>query len=270
VSLSVAAAVVLLRGRPHGSTDTTLGRAATSSLQARHLDEPERRVGGPATAPAPAITSTSEPAVHAPGGAGITAEGRRDADARRRGSRPESPESTERGSLDAPRSEGAAPGGASAIVRTFPENEAKPASRAIASEAVRSAAPAPSSQAADVNGDERSEQRAARERQAREDAQRAADDRLQREMDELIRAKRALASDPRLALELARHGEREFHGSLLSEERQHVLLLSLIALGRTEEAARLAAPYLAKHPNSPFARRVRAALDARATRHDGP
>jgi hypothetical protein len=94
-------------------------------------------------------------------------------------------------------------------------------------------------------------------------AQRArdeADARLQREMAQLMRAKRALQHDPVQALALARQGEREFQDSLFTEERQHVLLLALIELGRLDEARRLAEPYLRRYPNSPFARRVQNAL----------
>lgn len=89
---------------------------------------------------------------------------------------------------------------------------------------------------------------------------------LRHDMDLLADAKRALATDPARALTLARQGEAEIPRSLFAEERRHVLLLALIALGRTSEAQRIAAPYLKQHPDSPFARRVQSALDGASAR----
>jgi hypothetical protein len=93
-------------------------------------------------------------------------------------------------------------------------------------------------------------------------AQEAADSRLALEMAMLVDAKRALGSDPARALALSLRAQREFGSSLFAEEREHVLLLALVALGRVDEARRAAAPYLRAHPDSPFARRVRRALAA--------
>lgn len=101
---------------------------------------------------------------------------------------------------------------------------------------------------------------AAREQAVREEARRVAEERLKREMAQLMQAKQALTSNPARALFLAQAGEQEFHDSLFSEERQHVLLLALIKLGRVDEAERRAQPFLRAHPDSPFARRVRNAL----------
>lgn len=160
------------------------------------------------------------------------------------------------------------------IHRSFPEGpvESRRSNAGLSAESAgtgasgtHAAAPTPSSPV--VREEPRpSEEELARAERAKQEARRSAEDTLQREMDELMRAKRALSSDPKLALELAERGQREFKQSLLSEEREHVLLLALIGVGRVSEAERRAAPYLAKHPDSPFARRVRAALEARKAR----
>lgn len=105
-------------------------------------------------------------------------------------------------------------------------------------------------------------EQAEQERLAREEARRVAEARLKREMAQLMQATQALNSNPTRALSLAQAGEQEFRSSLFSEERQHVLLLALIKLGRVDEAQRLSVPYLRAHPDSPFARRVRNALEA--------
>jgi hypothetical protein len=152
----------------------------------------------------------------------------------------------------------------SAIHRSFPEGpvESHRSNAVSPAESARAATPVVAKEEPRP-----SEEAVARAERAREEARQSEEDKFQREMDELMRAKRALSSDPKLALELAEHGQREFKQSLLSEEREHVLLLALIGVGRVAEAERRAAPYLAKHPDSPFAKRVRAALDARARSH---
>jgi len=103
-------------------------------------------------------------------------------------------------------------------------------------------------------------EQAEQDRLAREEARRVAEARLKREMAQLMQATQALTSNPARSLSLAQAGEQEFQNSLFSEERQHVLLLALIKLGRVAEAERRAEPYLRAHPDSPFARRVRNAL----------
>lgn len=105
-------------------------------------------------------------------------------------------------------------------------------------------------------------QQAEQERAAREEARRVAEERLKREMAQLMQAKQALTGNPARALSLAQAGEQEFRNSLFSEERQHVLLLALIKLGRVDEAERRAQPFLSAHPDSPFARSIRNALQA--------
>jgi len=88
-----------------------------------------------------------------------------------------------------------------------------------------------------------------------------------RETSMLASANRLLDSDPERAFELAERGEREFPGSMFTEERRHVLILALIKMDRVDEARRLAEPYLREYPNSPFAQRVRHAL-AKAQRRE--
>jgi hypothetical protein len=90
----------------------------------------------------------------------------------------------------------------------------------------------------------------------------ADDARLEREMGMLAVAQKVLKSDPERALRLARQGEQEFAGSMFTQERQQVLLLALIELGRISEAKRLAQPYLKRYPNGPYSDRVRSALAA--------
>jgi hypothetical protein len=93
------------------------------------------------------------------------------------------------------------------------------------------------------------------------------DARLEREMQMLSVAQHSLASDPQRALSLARQGEAEFKGSMFTEERQQVLLLALVQLGRLDEAKKLARPYLARYPHGPFSDRVRRALATGRVEH---
>ncbi len=86
------------------------------------------------------------------------------------------------------------------------------------------------------------------------------DNALEREMMMLAVAQRTLVADPARALELARRGEEEFTGSMFGQERQQVLLLALVKLGRMDEAKRLARPFLVRYGNGPFSDRVRRAL----------
>jgi hypothetical protein len=90
---------------------------------------------------------------------------------------------------------------------------------------------------------------------------------FERETRMLAAANRLLESDPERALGLAKRGEREFPGSMFTEERRHVLILALIRLSRLDEARQIAGPYLRDYPKSPFAQRVRHAL-AKAQREE--
>jgi len=93
------------------------------------------------------------------------------------------------------------------------------------------------------------------------------DARLEREMAMLAMSQRVLQVDPERALKLARQGEAEFGGSMFTQERQQLLLLSLVKLGRLDEARRLAKPYLARYPKGPFSDRVRRALATGRVEH---
>ncbi|MDH5675189.1 MAG: hypothetical protein OEZ06_23890 [Myxococcales bacterium] len=86
------------------------------------------------------------------------------------------------------------------------------------------------------------------------------DARLEREMRMLKVAQSVLKSNPLRALRLARQGEQEFPGSMFTQERQQVLLLALIELGKLDEAKRLARPYLKRYPKGPFSDQLRRAL----------
>ncbi len=93
------------------------------------------------------------------------------------------------------------------------------------------------------------------------------DARLEREMAMLAMSQRVLHVDAERALKLARQGEAEFAGSMFTQERQQLLLLSLVKLGRLDEAKRLARPYLARYPKGPFSDRVRRALATGRVEH---
>lgn len=86
------------------------------------------------------------------------------------------------------------------------------------------------------------------------------DARLEREMSMLAMAERVLRTNPERALKLVQQGEAEFQGSMFTQERQQLLLLSLVELGRLDDARRMAKPYLARFPHGPFSDRVRRAL----------
>ena len=83
------------------------------------------------------------------------------------------------------------------------------------------------------------------------------DERLRQEIALVASARALLAPDPRSALALLQEGERRFGRGILGEERQALRILALHGLGHSDEAADRAARFLAAHPRSPFADRVR-------------
>jgi hypothetical protein len=87
-------------------------------------------------------------------------------------------------------------------------------------------------------------------------------DPLEKEMRMLAMANRFLQSDPQRALELTELGEREFPKGkgVFAEERRYIRVLSLIKLGRADEARNLGMKYLSRYPKGPFSERVRRAL----------
>jgi hypothetical protein len=72
------------------------------------------------------------------------------------------------------------------------------------------------------------------------------------------RARRALAGDPRRALQLAQEHQRRFPAGALSVEREVIVLEALAKSGQTSEALRRARAFEARHPKSIHLPRVRA------------
>ena len=147
-------------------------------------------------------------------------------------------------------------------VANFPE---PPASAPSAAPPEKALAESPAVVPAQPTAEQRFDEEVQRRKRAAA-AQEKHSDLLRLEMDSLAEAKRALGRDPARAFTIARDGERQFGRSVLSEERQHVLILALLELGRFADARRIAAPYLQNHPDSPFAKRVQKALDAAGSR----
>jgi len=81
---------------------------------------------------------------------------------------------------------------------------------------------------------------------------------LAQELSLLQRARRALnRSDARLALGIVQSLDERFPNGVLMEERSATRILSLCQLERTEEAREQAHRFLAAHPRSVYAERVR-------------
>jgi hypothetical protein len=72
------------------------------------------------------------------------------------------------------------------------------------------------------------------------------------------RARRALASDPRRALQLAQEHQRRFPAGALGVERDVIVLEALARTGQTSEALRRARAFEARYPKSIHLPRVRA------------
>lgn len=87
------------------------------------------------------------------------------------------------------------------------------------------------------------------------------DMRFEREMRMLKVAQETLQTDPKRALRLAEAGEKEFPGSLFTQERQYLLIAALAKLGRIDDARKRATVYLRTYPTGPFSDRVRVALE---------
>jgi hypothetical protein len=83
---------------------------------------------------------------------------------------------------------------------------------------------------------------------------------LQREVAHLKSVRRALASDPALALNLANAGHAEFKGGVLYQEREALALQALNALGRRAELEQRGARYLKSFPSGSFSDQVRGML----------
>lgn len=77
-----------------------------------------------------------------------------------------------------------------------------------------------------------------------------------REIDQLIRLRALLASDPAAAYRSAQRSQREFPRGALREEREALQALALEALGDHDRARREAQQFLQRYPESPLRARV--------------
>ncbi len=83
------------------------------------------------------------------------------------------------------------------------------------------------------------------------------------ESEIIDKARETMNTAPARSLALANEHARRFpHGSM-AQEREVIRIVALSALGRTEEARSLGSAFLAAHPGSAYARRVRRAIDAK-------
>ncbi|MCR9159328.1 MAG: hypothetical protein ACE37F_08575 [Nannocystaceae bacterium] len=81
-----------------------------------------------------------------------------------------------------------------------------------------------------------------------------------REAKLIAEARRAMKTEPKRALSLLGEAKSEFPRGLLREEREALTVLSLSALGRTEQARTSAERFLEKHGEGPYADAVRQVL----------
>lgn len=84
----------------------------------------------------------------------------------------------------------------------------------------------------------------------------AVGDSLAAEAKLLLRAKAALASNPQKALANVDEHDAAFGGGALGEEREVIRIEALVRLGKRDEAARAAAAFRARHPQSSHLPRV--------------
>jgi hypothetical protein len=81
-----------------------------------------------------------------------------------------------------------------------------------------------------------------------------------REAKLIAEARRAMKTEPKRALKLLKEAKSEFPRGLLREEREALTILTLDALGRTEQARASAERFLKKHGQGPYADAVRQIL----------
>ena len=86
-------------------------------------------------------------------------------------------------------------------------------------------------------------------------------ERYQAEMKATDRARKALASSPKKALELARAADKEFPGGLFVEQRAGIKALALLGMGKADAGRKAAEAYLRKHPKGTYADKLRGKLD---------
>jgi hypothetical protein len=88
---------------------------------------------------------------------------------------------------------------------------------------------------------------------------------LAKELAVLDEARKALGSDPARALALVDQHDKGFPGGALGQEATVLRIDALARLGRTGEAKTLAQTFVAAHPDSPNAARVRKIIDTGTT-----
>lgn len=76
----------------------------------------------------------------------------------------------------------------------------------------------------------------------------------------MITLREKAATHPAEALKLADAGQQRFAGGLFSIEREFLAIQSLARLGRAADARRRGEQFIAAHPSSPYADRVRAVI----------
>jgi hypothetical protein len=77
-------------------------------------------------------------------------------------------------------------------------------------------------------------------------------DSSRREIEQLVRVRALLESDPAAAYRLAQRSEQEFPNGVLSEERQALQVLALAKSGASEDARRKARAFFRRYPESPM------------------
>jgi hypothetical protein len=87
-------------------------------------------------------------------------------------------------------------------------------------------------------------------------------DALALEMENLGQLRTLASSDPVAALALATEGQQRFPTGVFVEEREAIAVGALVRLGRAAEARARAEAFLAAHPRSAFAERLRALTGA--------
>ena len=84
------------------------------------------------------------------------------------------------------------------------------------------------------------------------------------EMQELATAEAALKRDPARALALIKRSNERFPDGYFQQERAYVGIMALIGLDRLADARAQAERFFARYAGTPYAARIRRALDAAA------